>query len=249
MNRAFKVPGDAVTAGELCAHLRILAHMWNRRPVWDAALPEQILNERVESDMRRRLPGSSFAERSRSSGSRSGIATVWVIASVPVIATFLVVLMDLANIWLARTELKNGLDAAGLSAMKTWGEGGTTAQARTAANDAVAANTILGNTITLNTTDTGAGNGNPATNREILLGAITEIAANTQFELNCATIPSCGATPFGVQIEKTVSVSSVASIFLGTAIGPFNVTARSYARFPCPAGPPQLVFVEVVTCP
>ena len=74
--------------------------------------------------------------------SRRGIATIWVLAALPVVLTLLVMIVDGGNLWVARTEIRTALDAAALSAAKTWGEGGSTAQARLDAQDAFHTNTI-----------------------------------------------------------------------------------------------------------
>jgi hypothetical protein len=81
-------------------------------------------------------------------GPRRGITTVWVLLMVPVIGLLVIVITDVSNLWLARIELKNALDAAAASAVETWCEGDNSsanrAAARVDARDAFEANTILG---------------------------------------------------------------------------------------------------------
>ena len=185
--------------------------------------------------------------QSRTAFRRRGIATIWIILTLPALATLLVVLMDVSNVWLAKTELKNALDAASLSGAKTWGEGGSTLVTRLAANSASSTNTVLGTTVSLDIAEGGCANGNASSTAEIVLGIITDTGTVLQF--NCNTAPNCGASvPFAVRTRKTLQISSVAASLFGFTIGPYDVTAESYARYACASGPPQLVRVESVVC-
>ncbi len=182
---------------------------------------------------------------------RRGIATIWVLAALPVVLTLLVMIVDGGNLWVARMELRNALDAAALSAAKTWGEGGTTAQARLDAHDAFNSNTILGSQYSLSTVETiGCGNGNssPSANAEILLGSIATIG--TGFRLDIMATPVCPGGTFGVRTRKSLSVPSIAHAFLGLSVNPYQVTCESYAQFACSSGPPQVIHVNsFTTCP
>jgi len=180
------------------------------------------------------------------------------VLALPVAACFLVILVDLSNMWQARIELKDALDAASLSAMKTWGEGGSTGQARLDANDAFSANEILGNTFTLDTAQGGCTNGNVSSTSEIVLGTVT--TGGTGFDFNCNATPLCnpidpdgpGPLPpppvrhFSICVTKTLQVQSISSTLFN--FGPYDVTATSYARYTCSNGPPQLIHVSSVTC-
>lgn len=55
---------------------------------------------------------------------RRGVATLWLLASGCVLALLLIFLTDAANLYLARIELQNALDAAALSGVKTRCEAG-----------------------------------------------------------------------------------------------------------------------------
>jgi Flp pilus assembly protein TadG len=133
---------------------------------------------------------------------RSGISTIWVIVAVPVVMAMFVFVLDIAHIWLARTELKNALDAAALSGAQTWGNGGSTAAARGDTNDAASANTVLGSIVTLDTTTGGCTNGNVSNALnvgEIVLGAISDTGTTVIFD--CNSTPSCITGTFSVDIE------------------------------------------------
>ncbi len=182
---------------------------------------------------------------------RRGLATIWVLSAMPVVMTLLVMIIDAGNLWVARTELKNALDAGALSGAKTWGEGGSTAQARLDAQDAFTTNTILGTQYSLSTVPGGCSNGNPSPSAtaEILLGTIT--TGGSGFVFNCDTTPTCavpGVESFSVRTRKTISVPSAASTFLGFSVNPYQVTSQSYARYACSSGPPQLIHVNTYAC-
>lgn len=137
--------------------------------------------------------------------SRRGIATIWVLASMPVILTLLVMIVDGGNLWVARTELKNALDAGALSGVKTWGEGGSTLQSRLDAQDAFHTNTILGTQYSLSTVEGGCTNGNPSPSAaaEILLGTISDGAGG--FTFDCGGSPGCVVGAFSVTIAVDTS--------------------------------------------
>ena len=131
---------------------------------------------------------------------RRGIATIWVLSSMPVLLTLLVMLIDAGNLWVARTELKNALDAGALSGAKTWGEGSSTSQARLDAQDAFTTNTILGTQYSLSTVEGACNNGNPAPSAtaEILLGTMSDGAGG--FTFDCQGTPACVSGTFTLVI-------------------------------------------------
>lgn len=141
----------------------------------------------------------------KSLSSRRGIATIWVLAAMPVLLTLLVMLVDAGNLWVARTELKNALDAGALSGVKTWGEGGSTLQARLDAQDAFNTNTILGTQYSLSTVVGGCTNGNspPPATAEILLGTISDAASG--FTFDCSGTPGCIVGAFSVTFAVDTS--------------------------------------------
>lgn len=134
---------------------------------------------------------------------RSGISTIWVIVTLPVVMAMFVFVIDIAHIWLARAELKNALDAAALSAVETWGHSGTTAQARSDANDTSRANTVLGTVVSLDINSGGCANGNVISTGEILLGAITDGGTINTFD--CSATPSCisGTATVVIAVDTT----------------------------------------------
>ncbi|GIX04829.1 MAG: hypothetical protein KatS3mg114_0698 [Planctomycetaceae bacterium] len=191
---------------------------------------------------------------------RRGAVIVWVILSAPVMGLALVFVIDIARLWVARTELKNALDAAALSAIKTLGEGGTTANARAAAQAAFSANPILGTSYSLNTAEGPCTNGNDSdadgdVNEEhILIGRVLEISGNTQFLFDCneSVSPVCPGDPPSIRIRRSLPIPSISVSFLGLSWGPYTITAEAFARYPCSAGPPQLLYYNnqvACSCP
>src|SRR5262245_22314887 len=79
---------------------------------------------------------------------RGGVATLWVLLAVPALAIMLVFVTDIANIWVARIEATNALEAAALASVKQWKNVGNTSANRTASRQTavnyVGANTVLG---------------------------------------------------------------------------------------------------------
>jgi Flp pilus assembly protein TadG len=55
---------------------------------------------------------------------RRGSATLWMLIWVPCLLVLLSVLLNVANLWLARVELETALEAAALAAVKEWGDSG-----------------------------------------------------------------------------------------------------------------------------
>jgi hypothetical protein len=95
---------------------------------------------------------------------RRGISTIWLVLFVPVFIIFLAMLVNIANVWLARVELENSLEAAALAAVKEWADaqGGDTYIPRRVAQQYAAVNCVRGKPVKLcNNYDDDA---NPETN-------------------------------------------------------------------------------------
>ena len=59
------------------------------------------------------------------------------------------------------------------------------------------------------------------------------------------------STGFGIRARKSIQVNSICNNFLGLNLGPYNVTAESFAMFACPVvsgGPPRLIRVDNFSC-
>src|SRR5206468_2313998 len=55
---------------------------------------------------------------------RGGSATLWMVMWLPCLLVLFCVLVGVANLWLARIELENSLEASALAAVKQWGDAG-----------------------------------------------------------------------------------------------------------------------------
>jgi len=75
---------------------------------------------------------------------RRGISVLWLVIWMPVLLIMLAIVVNLANLWLARVELENALEAAALAASKEWGSGGPTASPRGVGVTYAAFNTVRG---------------------------------------------------------------------------------------------------------
>lgn len=142
---------------------------------------------------------------------RRGISTVWIIASVPALLTLLCLVLEVANLWLARVELKNAVDAAALSGVKTWGEGSSTAAARTETQSTAAMNTVVGTAVALDLNSGAGTNGNGANTGDILLGTISGTPGALTF--NCNGTPSCitGTVNLTIAVETDPSGDTFAN--------------------------------------
>lgn len=77
---------------------------------------------------------------------RQGVSLLWIIIAFPALILFLVFAVEIGNIWLARIELEQSLEANALAAVKQWAEGGggDTEEARIVGNAFSIANPVRG---------------------------------------------------------------------------------------------------------
>lgn len=176
---------------------------------------------------------------------RRGIATVWIIASIPAIFTLLILLTDIGSLWQARTELETALEAAALAAVQEWKATGNTNLARTAAQNFAQANTVLGNPVNLTSNAGGGGvNDNSMCNGDIVLGNITSAG---DFE---AGVAPNSTNFYGARIRKSKQVPSLWTKFAGVTFGPYIVHGDTVAELQFDAGgTPRLTRPHSFTCP
>ena len=126
---------------------------------------------------------------------RRGIATLWLILVLPAMLILLCLVMEIGNLWLARMELEDALEAAALAGVKEWGDikGGDTLTSRNVAREFAEANTVRGVPVALaaalNYTNTNV-NDNTSSSGELVFGSITQTSPTVIFNAN--TEPSCG---------------------------------------------------------
>lgn len=124
---------------------------------------------------------------------RRGFSTLWLVLAIPLCLTVLILGVDIANLWLARAELENGLEAAALAAVQEWGRagGGDTTIPRAVGVAYAAANCVRGQPLSLSTNlDPAPSSSNPNANLSccptasppggnLIFGAITDDAPLT----------------------------------------------------------------------
>ena len=170
---------------------------------------------------------------------RSGHATLWVIICTPALLALFVLVSDIANLWMARAELENAVEAAALAGADQWGDGGDTAANRTTAHnrakDIAEANLVLGTTITANANDNAANtNNNAVCGADVLLGTYTAFTET----FDAGTVP-----PIADQRACRVFLSApVNSLWVGFA-GPFSVQATATAIYDSSTNTAKLVRV------
>ena len=183
----------------------------------------------------------------RTCRARRGVATLWVIVSLPAALCLLAVVIETGNLFLARVELLNAVEAAALAGADAWQDGagaGSQAAARNRAAELAAANTVNGQPVVI---DPNPGNA--------MCGVNPSIAANVVI---VGTIT--GATPYtfhadatppqnnrAVRVHGSAAVNSVLAEVCGITIGSFEVTAHATAR---PTGDEaELIRIGAVICP
>lgn len=173
---------------------------------------------------------------------RHGVVTLWTLLFVAFLATVLCVVVEIAHLYLARTELENALEAAALAGADYWAQNPTDiAGARTRAQDYAAANTVDGKPVILDTnlgsTDV---NLNDSPHGNLILGAVSATPvrpADNAFAFEHDTAPSCpGDRRFAVRAQANIKVTPWLSL-LGIPINPFRVAARTTASAGCYASP------------
>ncbi len=199
----------------------------------------------------------------KSSPERRGVITLIVILIFPVIMSLFGGMVDLARLWQARTELTTALDAAVLSGVKTWSEGGNSTANRSDARDdaleAAAANTVVGQNVnspstaepvTLNANE-GVGvdaNDNASPDGELVLGALQTSGGGTIYTF-CSNSSPGGSSSFAIRARKTVTVHSIWKELLGVNVASLSSTAESAGAIL--AGAAEHLHVQVIssTCP
>lgn len=183
--------------------------------------------------------------RNRGCLQRRGIATVWIIASVPAIVTLLILLTDIGILWQARMELETATEAAALAAVKEWKATNNTNLARIAAQSFAATNTVLGMSVTITNNGGGGGvNDNSLCGGDILLGNLTSAGV---FE---AGVTPSSTNNYGARVIHKLKVKSLSQTFAGVNFGPYFITSEAVAQVQFePGGTPRLVRPDSIVCP
>jgi hypothetical protein len=200
---------------------------------------------------------------------RRGVSTLWIILTLPVVLCLLGVIVEGGNVWLARLELSNAVEAAALAGVDTWGDEAPPNNpmarhaARNRAVELFAANTIRGQTFAMSPNGTmGMGMGMGASNNAVcgddpavtgnivMLGEIGGLAGPSPYPFDATKALSAMAsatTDLGVRVQARVAVNSLAANWCGAPIGPFYVKAHAVARYDNDR--PKLIRDGALICP
>jgi hypothetical protein len=177
---------------------------------------------------------------------RRGWATLWLIIWLPALLALFCALICIANLWLARVEAENAMEAAALAAVKQWGDasGGDTLIPRQIGQDYAAANCVRKVDVAIGTNYDNSPAGGPNQNAacdvgmapptgNLIFGAIDDTDPNNVI-FNAGIQPSCG-------------IGTV--LFDASAQGPGNLlqdNAWGIAFFNTPTTPANLRIVKVI---
>lgn len=155
---------------------------------------------------------------------RRGGVMLWAIAGVPMALAMLALVTDFGNLWLARVELENAVEAAALAGAQQWGDRADDATNRTRAHNMAKAfgesNVVVGKLILVDSNDNNANtNNNASPTGAVLLGQLT----GETFHFNT---PPAAVTERACKVEVAYSLPSLWK-FLGT----FTVRASSAAAY------------------
>lgn len=178
-------------------------------------------------------PVRRTARDRRQSSLRRGIATIWVILSLPVALILLITVVEIGNLWTARTELQTNLEAAALAGVKTWGDESealsmamnphptpgaiaVTGAARDAAISTFAVNSVNGQFFSLSRNETDdsddqTGYDNTSCTGDIILGGFPTAGGNA---FNATSAVGCGRSTM-----TTTNINLVLDIEINTRPG------------------------------
>jgi Putative Flp pilus-assembly TadE/G-like len=175
---------------------------------------------------------------------RRGSATLWMLMWLPCLLVLFCAMVGVANLWLARVELENAMEAAALAAVKEWGDagGGNTLNPRQVGVEYAFANFVRQQPIVINT-NYNAGNapnqndlcdvGMTPPQGNLIFGSVDDTDANNII-FNAGVAPTC-------------SLGTV--LFDATAEGNGNLAqdnAWGISFYNTPTTPPALRITRVV---
>jgi Flp pilus assembly protein TadG len=152
------------------------------------------------------------AKASRFRRSRRGVSTMWTLLLAPAAVIFLCVVVDIANLWLARVELENALEAAALASVKEWGDANGAALTLPARNVGVAyaaanqAGGPGGVSLDNNYLAANVPNENASCDGNLVFGAITSTSPTVVF--NAGVRPSCGLGNVLIDVTSNASLQA-----------------------------------------
>lgn len=200
---------------------------------------------------------SNYPLRSTRRFVRRGISALWVIILTPCLVVALCLVIEVANLWIARAELETAVEAAALAGVKSFREDlvtpNDTQDDRNVAVDYFESNDVRRQNVNndanfmLDPNYNGANtNGNNNVNGELVFGAIISASGANPHVFDPNTEPDCtlgNDLPHAVRARKTLRINSVCGNLFGITTTGFDVQAEAYAFYGCGAGSPQLIRV------
>ncbi|MBT5018606.1 MAG: hypothetical protein HON04_07655, partial [Planctomicrobium sp.] len=134
---------------------------------------------------------------------RAGLITFWALVTIPVFLTMLCVILEVGNLWAARIQLKNALEAAALAGVQEWGDQvianpamKDTMASRTTAIAYAGANVVNGAPVVLLANYNGANTNQNndctiITDADLVFGT-TEVNGSNEYVFNAALSDGCG---------------------------------------------------------
>lgn len=176
---------------------------------------------------------------------RRGAVLVWFVFIIPLMLLILLATTDFAGASLAKIELKNSVDAAALSAIKTWGQRGPTAAAMEA-SVLIAANAQTSGILSRAVAASATGPDADVTATTVTFGVLRTVRGRHIFTPGGSAGEADLPPNACVAVSRTVVVPSLGGNWLGVAFGPYAITAQSFARLSPQNRSPQLVAIDDV---
>ena len=170
---------------------------------------------------------------------------MWLILTVPAVLCLLGVVVESGNLWVARVELTNALEAAALAGADEWGDGGANTPA---ARNAARANAVaFAGTNTVNDQPVIVapnGGGIPANDNASVMGNVVILGAYDPVtrEFSASLDPATPGRDRAVRAQATISVNSIIGEFCGVTLSAFNVSTHVSARYA--SNSPRIVTVD-----
>ncbi len=152
--------------------------------------------------------------RKANRSNRRGAVSLWVILVGPALLGMLILVIELAHLWLSRIELENALGSAALAAVKEWGDagGGSTECPRNVGVAYAAGNTIAGVPLGIFTNLGGGPNENASCDGNLIFGAITNFDVGPPYIFDAAADAGCARVgQVRIEICKANSGASISS--------------------------------------
>lgn len=191
---------------------------------------------------------------------RRGSATLWLIIWLPCLMALFCALFGVANLWLARIELENAVEASALAAVKSWGNagGGSTLTPRNVGVAYAHANFVRSQSVPIDANYESSANPNqnatcnlsvsPAAGN-LIFGAL-DVTDPDNVIFDAGKAPDCNSCrQFAVRAQAYVDLQPLGfQPFLGNLTS-YRVQAKATAAYDCATQRVRLVRIDTFICP